>query len=135
MTTTARPKLTITCCLCHKPVRSDVFTLDAEWRRRHPDMTGNLACRRCALGDENYWTCDPADPRHVPCAVELRAGNHHGDAWDHVTAHSTPVAAVLTDPRSAARQGAADYLRHKVHGGRLDPDTAARYRSALAACG
>ncbi|MEV4892781.1 hypothetical protein AB0K48_25710 [Nonomuraea sp. NPDC055795] len=45
-----RLKFRLACCLCGKciPLACDVYTLDAEWQRRFPQLIGTLACA-CAV--------------------------------------------------------------------------------------
>lgn len=119
-------KVELTCCLCAEPIpaSSDVHPLDAEWQRRHPGLTGYLACR-CALERRWYWHCDPPAPGHISpergCV----------DSWSHLGVPCSHTGAVQRHPLSALRQGAQAYVRHTLTGTRGAPELRERLREAL----
>ncbi|MGW5877365.1 hypothetical protein ACWFMI_12550 [Nocardiopsis terrae] len=129
-----RPKIRPTCCLCGRtlPQRADVYVLDAEWQRRHPDMVGILACR-CAITQRWFWRCDGGGPRyvagHIPAASD---GPRCIDSWSHISVRGTPVYAVTSYPFSALQQGAEEYLRHTAHRRGVNAGVARELQEALA---
>lgn len=120
------PKVELTCCLCGKriPGTSDVYPLDAEWQRRHPGLTGYLACR-CALAQKWYWHCSPPAPSHI------RPKNGCVDAWSHLGVACTHKGAAQHHALSALRQGAEAYVRHTATGTWAHPDLRERLQEAL----
>jgi hypothetical protein len=109
-----RPDYRLACCLCRRPIprASEVYALDQEWRRRFPDMSGVLACGRCAV-EENHWSCQTAGGEYVPGHVRAAdcSEDQDYDSWCHIERHGTHVGMVRTYPWSALEQGAGDYLR------------------------
>lgn len=128
----SRPDFRIACCLCRNPLprSSDAYLLDHEFRRRHPDMIGNLACGRCATG--TYFTCRTADKSFVPGHLpSTRKGDRCSDAWHHIERWGTHIAMVLSDPASGLAQGAEEYLLHVLRGKNVNGETAQRIQAAL----
>ncbi|MEV0733403.1 hypothetical protein [Polymorphospora sp. NPDC050346] len=130
-----RPNFRIACCLCGKPVplSSDAYLLDEEWQRRYPRMVGTLACGHCTVSDDYYWTCrtsgDAFVDGHRP-SVRHPAGNCH-DSWNHIQAHGTHVAMVMSSPWSGLLQGAEEYLRHTSRRPGLNRDVARDLRAVI----
>jgi hypothetical protein len=134
-----RPKFRIACCLCGKPIpaASDVYALDREWRRRYPNMTGTLACAKCAL--RNYsWQCRERHGSYV--AGHIAALDETGtpqppdrdfDSWSHVGPAGTHVAMVVANPWSGMLQGAQEYLRYSLRRPGIDLDLARRLQAVL----
>ncbi|SHK94482.1 hypothetical protein SAMN05421803_1467 [Nocardiopsis flavescens] len=127
------PKIQLVCCLCGKkaPQTKDVLPLDAEWRRRHPRMTGTIACE-CAYSGRWYWRCDNNrangyDPEHI-----RKVPGGCIDSASHVEGAHPLTAAVLRFPESALRQGAHEYIRHTAQGRWASPELAQRLQKALA---
>ncbi|GAA2798889.1 hypothetical protein GCM10010470_37580 [Saccharopolyspora taberi] len=129
-----RPRFRIACCLCGKPIpqASDVYALDEEWKRRFPEMTGVLACDKCAVSG-NQWRCRTADGSfvagHRRAAGRPETRDH--DSWDHIEAIGTQIAMVCTYPWSGLRQGAEEYLRYTARRPGLDQEVAQRIEDAL----
>lgn len=97
------------CCLCGKRFAGadpTTYLLDAEWRRRHPNMRGRFACDSCVLRDPRYyWQCrddEGAYPAgHIPTRHH-RPPREDCDSWDHTVAHGT-VAWMRNIPEDALR--------------------------------
>jgi hypothetical protein len=95
--------MALTCCLCRTviPKRKDIHALDGEWKRRHPDMVGNLACGKCVhTSNQYYFECEQNDPHHVNGA----RCSGDGDSWNHTDNHGTQLAMTRLYPDSANLQ-------------------------------
>jgi hypothetical protein len=121
----------IRCCRCltNIPLAQDVYELDAEWRRRFPDMAGTLACHKCAL--RTYWSCTNPDGSHVDGHIPADNPVECIDAWNHVSHPGTHRYWVVESPRSGLLQGAEPYLRGVAARRGTHPDVAAELRAAL----
>jgi len=106
-----RPDFRITCALCRKPIprNSDILALDAEWRRRYPDLIGNLACE-CAYENRWYWSCELDGGKYEPHHIPAKNGPCI-DAISHIEARGTHKGMVQGYPASGMLQGAQAYLR------------------------
>lgn len=130
-TATRSPEFRLTCCLCRNPCprRSDVYALDAEWRRRYPDMRGTLACRRCTFS--NYWQCRTTTGELLPGHLPVHVDDDHFDSWNHIEGSGTHIGMVLAHPAAGVTQGAQQYLIHVAQRRKLHHDTAVRIYDAL----
>lgn len=120
------PDLRLTCCLCRRQIARgpDIYALDAEWRRRFPQMEGILACYKCTI-DRNQWDCGKHPNWHGshPCL----------DGRSHIEDEGTQRAMVLLHPDCAVRQGAAHYLEWwATKHGNSGSDLARRVLAAVA---
>lgn len=128
----AAPKIRLACCLCGKslPQKAKVYPLDAEWRRRNPNMVGMLACR-CAIGGDRHWWCKEIQGKrpegHIPADSTIPCM----DSWSHLEVACTMAAAVTIYPDSALAQGAEEYLRHTANRRGQTKDVATHLQVAL----
>ncbi len=131
-----RPDFRIICCLCRKPIprRSDAYALDAEWKRRHPEMVGNLACHDCALGPRFEWVCYArgTDEKYVRGHIRRPEPENDMDHWSHVGRNGTHVAMVMQELESGMVQGAEQYIRYTATRKGVHPDMARKLQDFLA---
>jgi hypothetical protein len=118
------PKFRTACCLCCEPIprASDVYTLDTEWQRRFPAMTGTLACASCAVHN-NHWTCHA--PNGALVAGHRTAARQPGsciDSWNHIHEWGSHAGMVLAHPLAGLQQGAEEYLRRTLRAAGCRPE-------------
>ncbi|GAB2521138.1 hypothetical protein HNR10_000768 [Nocardiopsis aegyptia] len=128
----ASPKVSLVCCLCqeHIPSSSDVYPLDAEWQRRHPNMIGFLACR-CATDARWHWRCRSTWRGYLRGHIRSQFERRCVDSLSHIEAPRTHAVAALRYPASALLQGAEEYLRHAASDPRTPKTLTARLHASL----